>query len=84
MEGIAIVSANLYRFCFNVTILDDDIREMTEDFIINCELSTGTDADTDRVVLSPNSTTILIVDNDNSKLYSLELKLLTFPLSLPL
>ena len=58
-----------HRQCFNVTIIDDEALEDTENFSLNLTLAGGS---TVPVVVSPDVSTVEIIDNDGkiSTLYS--------------
>ncbi len=45
--------------CFNITIFDDNLLEFTEEFTVMAQVDPGTP-----VEILPNTTTIIIMDND--------------------
>ena len=48
------------EFCFDIDIIDDDVVEQNEEFLISFQIPVGTDA-----VAGPTSTTtVTIEDND--------------------
>jgi hypothetical protein len=52
------------RVTVNVSILDDEVDEPTEDFVAALSLQT----DNDRVQVTPDTATVDIVDNDGEEL----------------
>ena len=55
--------------CFNITIIDDNLNEQNESFILMVTLFD----DTQPIIISPNVSIIAIVDND-SKSHTLSLE----------
>lgn len=53
----------IHRFCFNVTISDDDLLEDVESFTVSLQL-TELLAPQSGVVIQPNVTEIFIQDNE--------------------
>jgi hypothetical protein len=55
-----------HRQCFNVTIIDDEALEDTENFFLDLTLDANR---TVPVVVSPDSAQVNIIDNDGTKNY---------------
>ena len=65
---LANFGSNLRRFCFDVTIIDDDLFELPETFNVTIKLST--DSPTSGIRVQPSVTVITIIDDDCKCLWS--------------
>ena len=56
------------RQCFTVSIINDTFIELNETFTATLTLASVTTITADRIIIDPPETTVLITDNDLSKL----------------